>query len=80
MYYFYDETMEIYPDFPHYIIPSSSNQENMFQLKKLAMLTDEVRLWLDENIKPSNWRFNDLHGVLMFLTKEDAMAFMLRWS
>ena len=64
--------------FPHAIMLESFNEEKLLQLKKLATLKVEVSSWLDNNIGVDNWVHN--HGILSFKTKEDAMAFMLRWS
>ncbi len=78
MHYFYDEKTDTI--FEYCIIPAVANQERLFKMTKWAELTNEVKMWLDENIGANHWMMYD-HGVVIgFVCKEDAMAFMLRWS
>ena len=64
----------------HCILPEVANQEGLFELSKAAILKNEVVMWLDENIGADNWQFFQGIQIIGFMFKEDAMAFMLRWS
>ncbi len=64
----------------HCILPAMANKEGLFELSKAAILKNEVVTWLDENIGADNWRFFQDIQIIGFMFKEDAMAFMLRWS
>ena len=78
MHYFIDERIDVY--FEHCLIPDPANKEGLYQMTKYAKLKNEVVMWLDENIGAHNWNMDDDGVVIAFVTKEDAMAFMLRWS
>ena len=78
MQYFYDSTSTSL--YVHCILPAATNKEGLFQLQKAAMLTNEVTMWLDENIGANDWYIAAGGSIIGFIAEEDAMAFMLRWS
>jgi len=46
---------------------------------KYMQLTKEVNQWLDENIT-NDWLYIEPLTQIKFIDKEDAFAFILRWS
>ena len=64
--------------YSHVIILEPANQERLLQMEKYAILQDEVREWLNENIGFGNWTHE--YGCISFKSKEDAMAFKMRWA
>ena len=63
----------------HCILLDGGNAEKLLKpLQKVAEPTDEVTEWLNENIGVNKWR--NTHGLLAFRYKEEAMAFLLKWS
>ena len=64
-------------EFPHIVVLAPANEEDLLGFSKVAILKPEIALWLDENIGYDMYLHDG--GVLSFSTKEDALAFILRW-
>ncbi len=70
-------------DYPlqHAVILESANQEGLLMTTKYAELRPEVKKWLTENIgiDGTDWDLL-IPGIIRFNSKENVLAFMLRWS
>lgn len=64
--------------YPHYVMLDAANEEGLLKVSKLATLRDDVVAWLDENIGQGTYIHSN--GIISFVNKEDAMAFILRWQ
>ena len=67
-------------EYPHTIILEPFNEEGLIKRQKLAVLDDPVLDWLRENFDENDAFVWYLSGIIGFRTKEDAMAFKLRWA
>lgn len=65
----------------HAAILEPANQEGLLLTTKWAELRPEVREWLTENIgiDGTDWELLS-PGIIRFNSKENVLAFMLRWS
>jgi len=65
----------------HSVVLEPANQEGLLLTTKWAELRPEVREWLTENIGVDGTDWELLSpGIIRFNSKEDVLAFMLRWS
>lgn len=65
----------------HCSILESANQEGLLMTTKYAQLKPKVKEWLTENIGIDGTDWDLLTpGIIRFNSKEDVLAFMLRWS
>lgn len=78
MKYWYTPAPYAIKAYRHYILLDGGNKEGLLKPMKKATPTDEVVEWLNENIGVDNWI--ELHGMFLFIEKESAMAFLLKWS
>jgi len=70
-------------DYPlqHALILKSANQEGLLTMTKWAQLKPEVTDWLTENIGDDGTDWDLLvPGIIRFNSKENVLAFILRWS
>ena len=65
----------------HSVILEAANQEGLLTMTKWAELKPEVKEWLTENIGIDGTDWDLLTpGIIRFNSKENVLAFMLRWS
>lgn len=65
----------------HSVILESANQEGLLMTTKYAELRPEVKTWLTENIGIDGTDWDLLTpGIIRFNSKENVLAFILRWS
>ncbi len=70
-------------DYPlrHAVILESANQEGLLLITKYAQLRPEVKEWITENIGIDGTDWDLLTpGIIRFNSKENVLAFILRWS
>lgn len=67
--------------FQHFVVLESANQEGLLMTTKYAQLRPEVKEWLTENIGIDGTDWDLLTpGIISFKSKENVLAFILRWS